>query len=279
MLVLHERHDDDRDERGRHRDEQDLAEREVVRRDCDQPDQGRHRRRDRATGDAVDVGNGRGRERTLGTDVVVVRGLVDDREQRIEDVRRARGHREDEAHERRDVVQLLRVLLDDLGGDLHEEVDASGRLHRAGRGDHRDDDEHRRAGRRTGRHPEDEHEDADARDTPEAQADAAHADTQDDGAQDHENLEQDSHVHCSTPPSNPLTTSCARTRSDLPPQRARSHPARLPTSVYRESDHAVSSDWVICSPFRYPSTHRPYEARPQRGDGSVAEGVQWVCSR
>ena len=78
-----------------------------------------------------------------------------------------------------------------LLGDQDHVVDAAGGLHRRGRGDHRDDDQHRADRRLAGREPEAEDEDERADAAPEAEADAARAHAEGDEADDDEPLERD----------------------------------------------------------------------------------------
>jgi hypothetical protein len=90
---------------------------------------------------------------------------------------------------------VLGVSANDPFGDAHEEIDASRHFH--GRGGHDDgehDDQHF-AWDLPGRDAESEHQHQQTDGTPEPQADATHAGAHEQGAQDHEELENELQTH------------------------------------------------------------------------------------
>ena len=98
---------------------------------------------------------------------------------------------EEVGDERRDEVDRLRSRPERAARDQHHVVDAARGLHRRGRRDHRDDDQHR-ADRRLARvEPEDEDEDERPDAAPEAETDPAGADAEGDEPDDEEALERD----------------------------------------------------------------------------------------
>ena len=134
----------------------------------------------------VELGEG-----ALGTDLVRVGDLVDHRDDRVERVARAREDAEQVGDERRDDVDRLRPRPERPARDQDHVVDPARGLHRRGRGDHRDDDQHRVDRRLAGVEPEDEDEDERPDAAPEAEADAARTHAEGDERDDEEALERD----------------------------------------------------------------------------------------
>ncbi len=168
---LNERGDDHRQQGGRHADEEDLNQPDVVR--GQQADHRRGRRRHRAGGDGLLRRNGGDGHRALGPDAAFVRDLVDHRQQRIHDVARARGEGESVGHQRRDDRHLLRVLADDALRHAHEEIHAARHFHRRRRHDDRQHDDEHLAGNRAGRNAKAHHQHQQADRAPQAEPHAA----------------------------------------------------------------------------------------------------------
>ena len=189
VAVHEQRHHEDADDAGRDRDQQHVDDVVVV--DLDERQHGRHRGRDRARGDPEGRGDGRAGECALRPDLVRVGELVDHRDQGEERVAGAREDRQQIRDVRREEVQRLRSCAQRITSDLHHVVDAARRLHRGGRRDHGNDDQHRADRRLAWIQPEqeDEHQGADA--TPEPEPDAAGAHAEGDEADHDGALERD----------------------------------------------------------------------------------------
>ena len=143
-------------------------------------------------------GNGRDRHRTLGTDALLDRDIIDDREHRVDDMARTAEHREKPRRQRCENRDMLRIVAEELLRVLQHDRKAARCLQEAGTGHNRKDDEHdidRRLARLIAEDERVDHK-AEAADDREPKPPVPHTDNQ---ADEKDNKAQN-HFHRTIPP-------------------------------------------------------------------------------